>query len=125
MPEDLERQSELLKQVVLTPQFQESLKELKSLPEDQRFDFVQREMSPNALRDKGVPVPDDIRITTRVFEDPAGDVVRHPSDAKPEVWVDPTPAPSGPNVPLPDGGHGHGATVCVSVGALVCASVGS
>src|SRR5436190_12331991 len=74
MPEeelDVQRLREIssaMIEAVTSPAFVEALRTVRSAPSDQRLAEGSRRLSPDALRAQGVPLPADMRITTRYFE---------------------------------------------------------
>jgi len=60
--------SNAMVEAVTSPAFVEALRTVRSAPQDQRLAEGSRRLSPDALRAQGVPLPADMRITTRYFE---------------------------------------------------------
>ena len=110
--------AEKLAEISTHPEFLRMLKEIKEAPPEERVGRAVQLSTVDNLRERGVPVSPEFRLTTRYFENPdallRGDVltstteVRRPPE---EVPVEPVPVSS--------------VTVCFSVGAVVCASVGT
>ncbi|GAA5024160.1 hypothetical protein GCM10025734_82280 [Kitasatospora paranensis] len=94
------------------PGFLAILDEIGQAPEADRLKTAERLATVDNLRSKGVPIPDDFRLTTRFFENPQNALV---SSAK----ID-TVSPPGAD----DEDFASGLTVCGSVGYIVCGSVG-
>lgn len=100
-----------LGRVVSHPEYQQILERLESLPDEEREDYARKVASIEEFRQRGIPVPEGLRVSVRYFEDPL-----EPSpkfnllDSEIE---DPSTAP----------------TICVSVGAgafvTICVSVGN
>src|SRR5262245_58515967 len=59
-----------LNRVVTSPQFMDLIGELAALPEDQRKERAAQLASVDTLRNRGVPIPEGLRLSTRFFESP-------------------------------------------------------
>ncbi|WP_206269288.1 hypothetical protein [Streptomyces alfalfae] len=107
-PEQIKELSARLAEVASHPEFTQMLREIEESPDSERLATATRLASVDELTARGIPVPEGFRLTTRYFENPAsvtrGDV-----------------ATSLPEPPEEDLAR---ATVCASVGYIVCASVG-
>lgn len=55
-------------EAVTSPGFVEAMRAVRSAPEDQRLVEASRRLSPDALRAQKVPLPADMRISSRYFE---------------------------------------------------------
>ncbi|MYS24722.1 hypothetical protein GA0115240_16804 [Streptomyces sp. DvalAA-14] len=110
-PESMREASEQLIRVVTSPEYLELAAEINALPVDERFEATAERLTPEALRTRGLELPEALRISPRWFEPPtagvltADDVLAH-----------------GANVAAP---VAPGGTLCVSVGEIVCVSYGS
>ncbi|MET4428497.1 hypothetical protein [Mycolicibacterium sp. 624] len=94
------------------PEFLAVLKEIQDAPEADRLKTAERLATVDNLRQRGVPIPDEFRLTTRYFENPTQSILS-------SVQVD-TVRPPGAD----DDDFVAGVTVCGSVGYIVCGSVG-
>ena len=56
------------------PAFVEEMQRFRSISGDERIRFAEKHLVPTALADRGVPLPDEMRVSSRVFEegDPGG-----------------------------------------------------
>ncbi|MFE4023243.1 hypothetical protein ACFXPZ_38600 [Streptomyces sp. NPDC059101] len=55
--------------IVTSPQFVEAVRAVSSAPEDQRLLEGSRRLSPQALRQQGIELPDGMRMSSRYFEE--------------------------------------------------------
>src|SRR5712691_6327551 len=55
-------------QAVTHPSFIEAMRAVLGSPDDQRLAEASQRLSPDALRSAGVPLPTDMRISSRYFE---------------------------------------------------------
>lgn len=53
---------------LISPPFVEAMRTMRSTPEHERLRVAAQILSTEALRSKGVPLPADMRITSRYFE---------------------------------------------------------
>jgi hypothetical protein len=94
--DDLQREIQTLRNtasdfvnVVTSPAFLDALQAVNSAPEDQRLTEASKRLTPEALRDQGVPLPSDVRISSRYFEeglsDPAGVELGEPPEGPPNL----------------------------------------
>jgi hypothetical protein len=90
------------------PEFVKILQEIEQAPSDERGNVAKELANVEAMAERGIPVPDTFRATTRVFEDPDA-----PLGAKPTL----PPPPRPPTAEV--------ATICLSLGFIICASVGA
>ncbi len=104
-------QIENLVEVVTRSEFTSLLHEIENAPEADRPEVAQRLATVSTLRERGLPIPEGLRITTRVFE--------NPDDPR-------TVATSIVDDRSPEGiaRQASGGTICVSVGEIVCVSYG-
>jgi hypothetical protein len=116
------------------------LKSLEAVPEDRRLREAERRLDPEALRNRGVPLPEHTRIALRYFENPETRIVS-------AVGVGSLEGLRKPNIVQEIAGNprlfaelsrthpevlnelarvrGLGSSVCVSVGFIACLSIGS
>lgn len=101
-----------LKKTVSDPKFIDLIQEVNSKPKDQRNEYAKKVANVNELKNRGIPVPEGFRLTTRIFEDPE----------KPSSIYDEEGNVVSPNVAVP-------VTVCISLGVgelvYVCVSYGN
>jgi hypothetical protein len=55
-------------EALTAPAYVEALRAVRAAPEEMRLVEASRRLSPDALRDLGVPIPPGMRITSRYFE---------------------------------------------------------
>ena len=106
-PEDLRAASEALVKVVTSPQYLAIAAEINALPEEEREAATLRLLTVDALRERGLEVPEGLRISPRWFEPPEVGLASDTAEVLAHNSV-PVPPP----------------TVCVSVGFIVCVSYG-
>jgi hypothetical protein len=92
-PDKLRETIDAMVEAVTAPAFVEAVRAVRTSPEDQRLAEGARRLSPDALRAQGVPLPPDMRITTRYFEpgqpgtvafgEHAGDAIAALNEAEP------------------------------------------
>jgi hypothetical protein len=110
-PEAVRDASEQLIRVVTSPEYLELAAEINALPVEDRLTATAERLTPEALRERGLELPEALRISPRWFEPPqdgvltADEVLAHTASAV---------------APIQKGG-----TLCVSVGEVVCVSYGS
>lgn len=51
-----------------SPAYVEAMRKLRAAPDDKRLDEATRRLSPDGLRELGVPIPEGMRISSRYFE---------------------------------------------------------
>jgi hypothetical protein len=51
------------------PEFMRTMQQFRALPGDDRTTFAQQNLTPTSLKDRGVALPDDMRVSSRTFED--------------------------------------------------------
>lgn len=100
-----------LSKVVRHPGFQQMMHDIEEAPASQRPQVAQRLATRQALSKRGVPLPDDFRITLRWFEDADGANTLAESVLPPAMGRRPSETLARP-------------TICASVGFIVCASIG-
>ncbi|WP_328914123.1 MULTISPECIES: hypothetical protein [unclassified Streptomyces] len=111
-PEAVRDASEQLIRVVTSPEYLALAAEINALPVDDRFEATAARLTPEALRERGLEIPEALRISPRWFEPPtagalsAEDVLAH-SNTTTTAPISTAP------------------TLCVSVGEIVCVSYGS
>lgn len=112
-PEVLGERVRVISALAADPVFAQLVREIDDAPEDTRMDTAERLSRVEVLRERGLTVPEGLRLTTRYFEDPAQNVygsllVDRPSDE----------AASEPEKTLFE------LHVCVSLGYFACVTVG-
>ncbi|MFD9412497.1 hypothetical protein ACFWBN_36595 [Streptomyces sp. NPDC059989] len=111
-PDELTQQAITLSKMASHPGFLAILDEISQAPEAEQLETAERLATVENLRSKGVPIPDDFRLTTRFFENPEAATVS-------SFKID-TATPPG----VDDDTVVSGLTVCGSLGLYLCASVG-
>jgi len=114
MAEDIQSITERLRQVVSHPEFLKVLREIEQAPSPERLTVAQQLATPTALAQRGIPIPQDFRVTTRIFEQPSAATIQ-------AVTLSEEGQPTPPPAELATGPI----TICASVGFIVCASVGT
>lgn len=106
------RQINEIAAVTSNPQFIAMVREIEQAPDKERLQVARRLATVKELRARGVPVPDDLRLTLRYFEPrPDGSLAN-------EVVTEHAS-------PLRGGGPERlKVNICASVGVVVCASAG-
>lgn len=107
--ERLSEQMRRLGEIVVHPEFARAMNEVARAREEERLEEALRLASPEALAARGIPIPRELRVATRYFENPDANVTG-------SVKL------GGPRAAAP-----VGVTVCVSLGTPVvplCVSVG-
>jgi len=69
-PEQLQRYAQSLSIATSHPEFLKALEEVATTPDAERSGRAAELLSPEALAERGVPLPEGTRITSRYFEDP-------------------------------------------------------
>ena len=111
-PTQIANQVEKLNRVASDPSFLQLLEQLQTTEPRERSRFVATKMSPRALTRQGIPLPEGMRITTRYFEEPKAPVLKAKRIGLPErIGARPSVEPLA-------------ASICVSIGVVVCVSVG-
>jgi hypothetical protein len=64
----LRRMTDEMIAALTSPPYVEAMRAVRAAPEDERLDEAAKRLSPEALRDLGVPIPDGMRISSRYFE---------------------------------------------------------
>jgi hypothetical protein len=111
LPRVSREQIESLVDVVTRAEFTDLLRAIENAPEADRPEVAQQVATVSALRERGIPIPEGLRITTRVFEnpdDPRTIATSTVDDRRPEAAAR----------------EAGGGTVCVSVGEILCVSYG-
>jgi hypothetical protein len=111
-PNESQRVHQLIEQLntaVTNPAFLQALRDVGKLPEEQRLKEAQKRLTPKALAAAGVSIPDNLRISSRYFEDPQKKV-----RASLELGATGT-RPT----------HLRPVNVCASIGSIVCVSIGA
>lgn len=117
LPRAVEEQITDLSKVVSHPQFIALLTEIEEAPEEERVDVASRLASVAELEARGIPIPQNMRLTTRWFENVELDRGRG-ERLLAEATADRrrTIPPGGEEIPI------H---VCGSLGQWVCGTVGT
>jgi hypothetical protein len=110
----IQKEIEELSNLTSSSQMLKALKQVDDAPEDQRSQLAEKLITPKALASEGAPMPKDLRISLRVFEEPTnkglGEYTYDTATGEQSVGT-PTAA-------------AQSTTVCVSAGFYVCVSVG-
>jgi hypothetical protein len=114
-PEAVAEASEQLARVVTSPQYLEIAAEINALPVEERFEATRTRLTVDALRERGLEIPEALRISPRLFEPPTDGAL--PADSA--LSGDEVLAHAQAVAPIQKG------TLCVSVGEIVCVSYGS
>jgi hypothetical protein len=102
------------------PEFIKLIEELEAKPPELRMQYAKAYATPTELLRRGIPIPAGFRITTRTFEAPGASTTIHT-----KIADELSPGgilgshPKKPKPPPPP------VTICVSVGLVLCVSVGS
>jgi hypothetical protein len=112
MPAEVREHIQTLAGLVAQPQFATLLEEIEKAPEDDRPEVAQRLATVSALRERRIPVPEGLRITTRVFENPDD-----PRILATSIVDDRAPGAAADLVAARP-------TLCVSIGFIVCVTIG-
>lgn len=112
----LRKATDQMIEAITSPPFVEAMRQLRETPVERRLAEGARLLDPDALRAAGVPLPDDMRITSRYFEPGIPNVIEVPPSRFPKVPRG--PRPRGP-VPISGGvlGIGGGPN---SIGGCAC-----
>lgn len=103
-----------LSAVVSSPEYIKIFKAISQQPPEKRKEFAEMVANPEELTKRGIEMPKDFRITTRVFEAPSEGA----SSGKELYTYSEGPLRAGvESDPL-------ALTICASVGVVVCVSVG-
>ena len=117
LPKEARETIEKLVQIVSQPEFTALLREIEDAPEDSQAENAQQLATVSEFRKRGLPIPEGLRVTTRVFENPDDPRILATS------IVDES---SRGTVPVAEAGN---ITACISVGVgtgfTLCASVGA
>jgi len=73
--EDLQRRSDEIMRLVSSPEFLAQVRAVVDAEPEERLTEAASRLTPSALREAGVPVPDTTRISSRYFEEGRGDEV--------------------------------------------------
>jgi hypothetical protein len=115
-PERIVQAGEELVRVVTSPQYLEAAAEVNALPVEQRLEAVKELLSVEALRARGLEIPEGLRISPRWFEPPTAGVLSADSADS---------ADSAESEVLAHGAAPATSTLCISVGTVLCVSYGS
>ncbi len=86
----LERQMHDIVEMITHPEFVEAMRNMKAADPNERQEVGRQTLTPNALKERGVPMPENMRITSRYFEasppeiidvNQDGVIIRTPQDA--------------------------------------------
>ena len=61
--------------MVSHPEFVSAMKKMKELSMTKKMDFAKKNLNVETLKEKGVPMPENMRITTRYFEPNKPDII--------------------------------------------------
>lgn len=111
---EMKRQIEQLTEIASAPETLQALKKMSDAPEDQRSRLAEELVTPKALAAKGVTMPEDIRMSLRVFEEPTNKSLG-------AYTYDTATGEQSAETP---GFAPESTTVCVSAGVYICVSVG-
>ena len=106
-PAEIARITNEVTAVVTHPAFLQMMEKIQSLPEPERQKEAEKVAQVRTLQQHGIPLPTGLRVSTRWFENPASAQLKVP---------DPSAVASSD--------FQQETTICVSVGAIVCVSVG-
>jgi hypothetical protein len=106
-------QIERLVEIVSRSEFTDLIAEIENASEEDRAEVAQSLANVVAFRERGIPVPEGLRVTTRVFENPDD-----PRTITTSIVDDRSPAARRPPADEVRG------ALCASVGVVVCASYG-
>lgn len=119
MAQEPEVKAQVIKEltgIVSTPAFEQYIKEIEAQPKATQLGFVQQTATIEEMKKRGIPVTEGFRIAVRTFENPAA----------PETFYDNQTINKAGKTDAAEvnAQEEAGYTVCVSLGFLVCASVG-
>jgi hypothetical protein len=63
--------SDMVLQVVTSPQFLEQVAAVKAAPPERRLEEASKRLTPKALREIGIELPPNLRLSSRYFDDQA------------------------------------------------------
>ncbi len=103
---DKEEMMRRLTETVSHPEFDKFVQEIERQPKDERLKWTKAHATVDEMKRRGIPLEEGFRISVRTFEDPDSpkpefDIIGTPSDEPAGTW-----------------------TVCVSLGYVICATVG-
>ncbi|MGH8903392.1 MAG: hypothetical protein ACRDYA_17400 [Egibacteraceae bacterium] len=104
---ELRRKAAILSELVTQPAVLGILKEIADAPDEERLEQAQQLATVDALVDRGVAIPDEMRLTTRYFEDPN-------ALTRGDVRID----------GLPPSEDAQTVIICAGIGVIVCVTVG-
>src|SRR4051812_42080442 len=67
--------SQRLSEITTHPEYLKLLDEIKKMPQSTALEYAKNNINPQELKKRGIPIPEDFKITTRVFENPAASVI--------------------------------------------------
>lgn len=67
--EALFKETEDILDALTNPVFINTLQDFRATPIKDRFDFAEKNMTPKILKSKGVALPDEVRVSSRTFEE--------------------------------------------------------
>ena len=67
-PKFLRKTTQDLIEALTSPAYVEAVQAVRDAPEESRLDEASKRLTPDGLRNQGVPLPSDMRITSRYFE---------------------------------------------------------
>lgn len=100
-----------LGEIVGSDEFVGVIERLEEASEEERPEVVREVASVDFFREQGIPTPEGLRVSPRIFESP--DSSLNAVEFKPFEGMDPQTT-----LPQPQ------AAVCVSIGYIICASYG-
>ncbi|MBK5912434.1 hypothetical protein CCR85_13155 [Rhodothalassium salexigens] len=68
-PERLKAITSQMVEAITSPAYVEAMRKVKAASNDKRLDEAMRRLTPKALREQGVRLPEDMRISSRYFEE--------------------------------------------------------
>ena len=67
-PETLIKNTKAIVDAITSPAYVDAMKKIKAAPNDRRLSAAMTALTPEKLRDQGVPLPAEMRISSRYFE---------------------------------------------------------
>lgn len=113
---NLRAESDLIIRAVANPKFIERVNAVLSAPPAKQFGLASKTLSPKALVEAGIRVPEGVRVSSRYFEEPGGKAREIGSIGRPRIRPG-----QGPLIPT---SGTAGWSVCVCVGVAACVGVG-
>ena len=65
----LEKETDRVIDAITSPVFLNQMQKFRATPVNDRFAMAAEKMTPSALRTLGAPVPEDMRVSSRIFEE--------------------------------------------------------